>query len=406
MIANADILLLSEPDAGLRLSGRLGDEVATKCCHDPYDVLQEASSRSWGAVVLTAFHADFEGLCRATRRLQDDGKLYVLCTPADEPDVRLLRGDVIDDYFISPPTNRELDLLRKAVKPNHVLPAGNGLNQASLAPGDFATLAEAARNCHKLEQAVCDLVSQRTSASVTWADTGDDDKQGYPLLFIVAERPRVLMSNLRAEELDDEQAAFVTALQQCLPSLTALASRAESLHRLAITDHLTGTYNRRYFYHITDKILRRADEENFDVTLLLYDIDDFKHFNDTYGYAAGDEILRETANLMKQTTRNQDIVARIGGDEFAVLFWDTDEPRQPGSKPPETAYVLADRFRRAVSDHTFKSLGPEATGALTVSGGLANYGRDGTTCRELLRCADEAIKSAKKSGKNAIQLIG
>jgi len=109
---------------------------------------------------------------------------------------------------------------------------------------------------------------------------------------------------------------------------------------------------------------------------------------------------------MKGVTRSHDIVARIGGDEFAVLFWDAGRPRTPGSKMPEDAFVLADRFRKAVEDHAFGSLGSEARGVLTISGGLATFGRDGRTCRELLRKADEALRESKRTGKNSITLIG
>jgi diguanylate cyclase (GGDEF)-like protein len=138
----------------------------------------------------------------------------------------------------------------------------------------------------------------------------------------------------------------------------------------------------------------------------LYDIDDFKRYNDRFGHAAGDEILRETAAMMKQITRRHDVVARIGGDEFAVLFWDTGPTRQPNSQPLQTAYQLADRFRRAVSSHAFQALGPKASGTLTISGGLATFPWDGWTIDQLLRRADEALLSAKANGKNNIHLVG
>ncbi len=179
-----------------------------------------------------------------------------------------------------------------------------------------------------------------------------------------------------------------------------------SLHRLASTDHLTGVYNRRYFCQLTDQILLRAVQRRFRVTLLLYDMDNFKRYNDTYGHQAGDEILRETAHLMRRTTRRQDIVARIGGDEFAVLFWDAEKPRQPNSRHPDTPYVLADRFRQAVLQHEFRLLGAEAKGSLTISGGLARFPVDGTNCDELLRRANQALHEAKALGKNVIHLIG
>jgi len=257
-----------------------------------------------------------------------------------------------------------------------------------------------------LESRLAEVIGERISQPVAWADADKAGDQSAQLLLAEGERPRALVSTNSAGALDARAAEFIAAVRQCLPELVATARRTESLHTLAITDHLTGTYNRRYFYHVTDRILAQTDKGKSPATLLLYDIDDFKRYNDTYGYAAGDDILRETATLMKQITRSQDIVARIGGDEFAVLFWEPGRPRSPDSRPPETAYVLADRFRQAVAAHNFESLGPEAVGALTISGGLANFPRDGRSCRELLRHADAAIKAAKASGKNGISLVG
>jgi diguanylate cyclase (GGDEF)-like protein len=174
---------------------------------------------------------------------------------------------------------------------------------------------------------------------------------------------------------------------------------------LAITDHLTGAYNRRYFYHLADQVLHRAAEHNFRATLLLYDIDDFKNYNDNFGHAAGDEILRDTAMLMRRISREHDVVARIGGDEFAVLFWDY-ELRSPDSQPLQDAWDLSDRFRQAVERHDLKSLGSNAAGTLTISGGLASFPEHGRTCLELMRQADRALRLAKESGKNAIRLVG
>ncbi|MGB2823897.1 MAG: GGDEF domain-containing protein, partial [Phycisphaerae bacterium] len=226
-----------------------------------------------------------------------------------------------------------------------------------------------------------------------------------PLLLAAGNAPRVLVPRGPTRSCDAAR-SYLAAVQTALPALLAAARRTEELHRLAITDHLTGAYNRRYFYGRTEQVLQRAEREGTHATLLLYDIDDFKRYNDTYGHAAGDEILRDTAALMKRITRSRDVVARIGGDEFAVLFVGGDEPRSPNSQPPENAYALADRFRRAVQAHAFTSLGPEATGTLTISGGLAGFPRDGRYVRELLRKADIALRAAKASGKNAIHLVG
>jgi len=369
-----EILLLGEAALGEQFASRCGDAVRVVSRDDPYDALEEMSRRRWGVVVLTAGRAEFESLCRASRRLQGDARLLAICSPAAEADVRPLAPGVLDDYFIYPPTQGELDSIVQAATGAEPRPATYQA-AAGMAPAEVASLFESCQSIEAAEQRIAAVVAGRLGGRAEWVD---------------AEASR----------------AFLAAIQDCMPAIMTAARRIESLNRLAVTDHLTGAYNRRYFYLATDRILERAAREGFGATLLLYDIDDFKRYNDTYGHAAGDEILRETAALMKKITRSQDVVARIGGDEFAVLFWDPGPPRSPGSAPLKSAYGLADRFRQAVRKLKFHSLGPQAQGVLTISGGLASFPAAGSNVRELLRSADNALKAAKESGKDAIKLIG
>ena len=102
-----------------------------------------------------------------------------------------------------------------------------------------------------------------------------------------------------------------------------------SLQRLAITDDLTGLANGRYFRHFLAKTIDKAKVMRFPVTLFLFDIDNFKKYNDQFGHCVGDEILKQTATLMRRCVRDHDLVARISGDEFAVVFWEMEGPRQP-----------------------------------------------------------------------------
>ncbi len=196
-----------------------------------------------------------------------------------------------------------------------------------------------------------------------------------------------------------------------------LQLRSAGLQKLAITDDLTGIYNCRYFKHGLDRILERAKEGKFPVTLLLFDIDGFKKYNDQFGHAAGDEILRQTAQMMKRCVRDHDLVARLGGDEFAVVFWEKDgqrapRPHGPGqapspSRPPTSPQLMFERFRKMVSLHDFEALGSSGKGQLTISGGLAVYPYDATTAKDLICAADRALMfGAKKSGKNMLHLVG
>ncbi|MEM1108368.1 MAG: GGDEF domain-containing protein [Planctomycetota bacterium] len=182
-----------------------------------------------------------------------------------------------------------------------------------------------------------------------------------------------------------------------------LEAQFNRLRDLAMKDELTGVWNRRYFNHFLAKILDHAAAGRQQVTLLVFDIDDFKRYNDSYGHAAGDEILRGVANLMKTSVREHDVVARIGGDEFAVIFWDAgQEPRHPHSKHPDDVLNAARRFQKAVVGHRFPRLLDKAAGTLTVSGGLAGFPWDGRTPEELLEAADNMAMQSKQQGKNAI----
>lgn len=394
------MLLVAREALAKRLADELGGDVVLPQS-DPYDALMEMGRRKWPAVVIEARDSEFAGLCRASRRLQRDSRLLALCGVSDEASVRPLVGPVLDDYFIAPPSGEDLKALRSlaAGQPSVAHATAQAL------PVDLvAQLVEAATSVRALEDCLAAWVSQQTLCKARWTEPGNLGPDARPLLLSGHDR-RVLVCPGDMSAAPAELPAALQAIGRCLPALMDSAARMESMHRLAITDHLTGAYNRRYFYHLTEQILDQSRGTSARVALLLYDIDDFKHYNETYGYAVGDTILVQVADLMKRICRSHDIVARIGGDEFCVLFWDRAQ-RNPASRPLQTAYDLAERFRQAVAQERFTVLGPHAAGSLTISGGLALFPRDGQNVRELLRSADTAIKAAKRSGKNGIAIVG
>lgn len=196
---------------------------------------------------------------------------------------------------------------------------------------------------------------------------------------------------------------------------SALASRIRYLEHLATTDDLTGLKNRRYLWEFARQVLERARYTGGRVTLLVFDIDNFKHYNDVYGHPTGDEILRQAAILMQRCCRPQDVVGRIGGDEFAVVFW--DDPHRPSEDPerdrrsaatdhPKEVIFVAKRFQKEFGNAELDLLGPEGQGVLTISGALASFPGDGATIQELFERADKALLEAKRSGKNRIYLVG
>lgn len=183
-----------------------------------------------------------------------------------------------------------------------------------------------------------------------------------------------------------------------------LSRQQHELREAAFTDSLTGAYNRRYFDRFLPAAIESARKNRRAVTLLVFDVDEFKTYNDRYGHSAGDEILIEMVRLMRSVIRPEDKVCRIGGDEFAVIFHEPEGPRQPGSRPPETVFDISRRFQQQIAAHRFPKLAEEAPGRLTISGGLASYPWDGMTAEALLQQADALALKSKRSGKNAIAL--
>jgi GGDEF domain-containing protein len=216
---------------------------------------------------------------------------------------------------------------------------------------------------------------------------------------------------------DDEQTAprhFLAQLAHLLGRLGSLQERHNRLQKLAITDDLTGLYNGRYFRHFLSRIVEKAREMRFPVTLLLFDIDNFKQYNDLYGHGVGDRILRQTALLIRRCCRDHDLVARISGDEFAVVFWEKEGPRQPRApgtvstgRPPQTPVQIFDRFRKLLSTQDFDLLGKAGPGVLTISGGLAVFPYDAHDPESLIEEADRRLMfRAKRAGKDSLVLVG
>lgn len=181
-----------------------------------------------------------------------------------------------------------------------------------------------------------------------------------------------------------------------------LDRRHEERGRQATTDELTGVGNRRAFEAVLAETLSSARPQRRPVTLMVFDIDNFKTYNDRFGHEAGDEVLRETVELLRSTIRRGDHVFRIGGDEFVAIFSDPDGPRNPGTSPPDSIDQIVRRFQSQVFRMRLPQLGLDAPGTVSVSAGLATYPWDGLDAKSLLSHADRLAMQSKRSGKNLI----
>jgi diguanylate cyclase (GGDEF)-like protein len=180
--------------------------------------------------------------------------------------------------------------------------------------------------------------------------------------------------------------------------------RHRQMKLLAYRDELSGAWNRRFLSACLRREINQSLSARRPLTVMIFDIDDFKQYNDRFGHEAGDEIIREVVRLLQATIRKGDHVCRIGGDEFAVLFCDPEPPREAGSNHPTTVEFLAKRFREQVSRAHFSKLGKDAQGSVSISGGLATFPWDGTEVDSLLRKADERLFESKRHGKNTITI--
>lgn len=187
-----------------------------------------------------------------------------------------------------------------------------------------------------------------------------------------------------------------------LASWIALKQHYATLRNAAYTDPLTGAWNRRYCDRFLAKAIDEARKARRHVSVMVFDIDNFKIYNDRYGHDAGDEILCEAVRLLRSMIRPSDRVCRIGGDEFAVVFYEPHGPRQEGSRHPDSVFAIARRFQQQIAQHRFPKLGTQAPGSLTISGGLATFPWDGATATDLLCRADALAMSSKRAGKGAL----
>ncbi len=166
--------------------------------------------------------------------------------------------------------------------------------------------------------------------------------------------------------------------------------------QLASTDGLTGLYNYRMFRHMVKDELSRMSRYRKPMSLILYDLDNFKLFNDTYGHPAGDKALKATAEILRESLRECDILFRCGGEEFIALLPETDI---------EEALVAAERSRFGIEAKSAQYLKEITDCALTVSVGVASYPRDGLELEALLQRLDDHLYTAKRRGKNLVHYV-
>jgi len=193
------------------------------------------------------------------------------------------------------------------------------------------------------------------------------------------------------DETEDLERQAIAVGERISLALSNLRLR-EVLRGQSIRDPLTGLFNRRFMEESLERELRRAIRGKQQVALLMLDVDQFKRFNDTFGHQAGDALLRALGNLLKESTRGQDVVCRYGGEEFAFVL---------AGASLDAARTRAELLREDVKQLNAQH-GGQLLGAVTLSIGIAVFPDNGDSAEQLLKAADDALYRAKESGRDRI----
>ncbi len=176
----------------------------------------------------------------------------------------------------------------------------------------------------------------------------------------------------------------------------ALLKSQALLREQSVRDHLTGLFNRRYMEETLERELLRAARKQLSLGIIMLDVDNLKQFNDTWGHAAGDEILRELGSLLLRQVRGEDIACRYGGDEFILIL--PDATREVTRERAELICELAKQFHLRFE--------AQSLAAVTLSLGVAVFPEHGITSTGILRAVDAALYSAKHDGRGRVVVAG
>jgi two-component system, cell cycle response regulator len=213
-----------------------------------------------------------------------------------------------------------------------------------------------------------------TEDKVTGLDAGADDYLTKPINF--PELEARVRSMLRIKRLQDQ-----------------LEEKNRELEQLSIRDGLTGLFNHRHLHELLADEFERSRRTEEPVSVVMFDLDRFKEVNDTHGHQAGDQVLMELADILRESAREIDKLGRYGGEEFMVILPESD---------PEAGVTFAERVREMVEQQHFDIHTHERLD-MTISAGVASHPHDAVDSpRRLVHAADLALYSAKKTGRNRV----
>ena len=179
--------------------------------------------------------------------------------------------------------------------------------------------------------------------------------------------------------------------------LTQMSSNIEKAEKSAVTDAMTGLYNRRYYDHFVNELIGKCEEDHSSFAIIMSDVDNFKNYNDTNGHQLGDVVLTKVAKILQENVRKNDMVARYGGEEFIIVL------------PGATGVVgkkVAENMRRKIEEAPFPKEKTQPLGKVTISFGVSTFPEQATSVEDLLKNADDCLYVAKEQGRNKVVLYG
>jgi diguanylate cyclase (GGDEF)-like protein len=306
----------------------------------------------------------YQAIHRAAERIMPTESFVISVLDAGEREIEVVY--MVDNHGASPPQR---------------IPAGQGLSGYIISTGESVN-----------------IKNTQEDMQIPVLQSGDPN----PILSFLAVPMRrqdgTVFGMVSAQSYQPD--AYSAADMEVLELLASQASIAlentrlfAELQTLAITDPLTGLYNRRYFFSIAHREFDRSRRYGYPLSIIMLDIDHFKQVNDRYGHGVGDAVLREAAQRCLRSVREVDLLARYGGEEFVALVIETG---------PAQAKLVAERFRLAIADEPFTVNGVSVS--ITASIGVSSLGDDCDDLDCLLMRADQALYAAKEAGRDLVQL--
>lgn len=244
-------------------------------------------------------------------------------------------------------------------------------------------LRSVALNCengyrNKVSSEDCPFINGRATKSIMYASLATkNDRYGI-----------ILLEHIFEDVFTEDNLRFLTSIAAQVSIALENSSLYQQMRSMAMVDGLTGAFNRIYLYEVLEREIQ-ASAGRYPISIALFDVDNFKKLNDTYGHLFGDKVLQTIVRIAREKVRKGDIVARYGGEEFIIVFNHLES---------NEAYKVVERIRRAIESEIIEDNLIQTR--VTVSFGIASYPLHADNVKDLIKCADIAMYRAKSSGKN------